>query len=72
MLYGGEKVPSHYFKCSRFILICFNNNNILLVSIANSQITITAVTVIESIAVDLNLQFRSITVIHKSRECTGM
>ena len=42
------------------------NNNILLVSIANSQITITAVTVIEPIAVDLNLQLRSITIIKKS------
>ena len=41
------------------------NNNILLVSIANSQITKTAVTAIEPIAVDLNLQLRSITIIHK-------
>ena len=48
--------------------IYFHNlyNNILLVSIANSQITITAVTVIEPIAVDLNLQLRSITIIKKS------
>ena len=42
------------------------NNNILLVSIANNQITIAAVTVIEPIAVDLNIQFRIITLIHKS------
>ena len=42
------------------------NNNILLVSMANNQITITAVTVIEPIVVDLNLQLRSITIIHKS------
>ena len=40
------------------------NNNILLVSMANNQITITAV--IEPIAVDLNLPLRSITIIHKS------
>ena len=42
------------------------NNNILLVSMANSQITITAVTVIEPIDVDLNLQLRSITINNKS------
>ena len=42
------------------------NNNILLVSMANNQITITAVTVIEPIAVDLNLQLRSTTIILKS------
>ena len=42
------------------------NNNILLVSMAYNQITITAVTVIEQIAVDLDLQLRRITIIHKS------
>ena len=36
------------------------NNDILLLTITNSQITITPVTVIEPFAVDLNLQFRSI------------
>ena len=42
------------------------NNNILLVSMAYNQITITAVTVIEPIAVDLDLQLRRITIILKS------
>ena len=42
------------------------NNNILLVSMAYNQITITAVTVIEPIAVDLYLQLRRITIIKKS------
>ena len=59
-------MPSPYSNDVEYTGICVFNNNILLVSMANNQITITAVTVIEPIAVDLNLQLRSITIIHKS------
>ena len=61
MLHGREKIPNHYFQDSRFIFV-ISNRKLLFCTMTNVQIAINAVTVIEPIAVDLNLQYRDGTI----------